>query len=90
MAPRLSSGANTGLPNYNDARVAYGLTPAASFQDVTNDPEMHALLEQAYAGDVELLDVITGALAEGSRVNATRVFGDLLQARDGRGGSRLG
>lgn len=78
-----SSGVNAGLPNYNDARVAYGLSSATSFEDVTDDAEMRTLLENAYGGDIELLDAVTGALAEGSSANATSVFGDLLQAREG-------
>lgn len=68
-----------GLPTYNDAREAYGLTPATSFADVTGAIEVQMILEDAYGGDIDLLDAYTGALAESSGDTYTGFLGDLLQ-----------
>lgn len=70
-----------GVPTYNDAREAYGLSRATSFTDITNDTVVQTLLEDAYGGDVALLDALTGALAEGSGMSSTKIVGDLLRVR---------
>ena len=59
----IQRGRDHGLPSYNDARRALGLTPAASFNQVTSDPEVRARLAAAY-GDVEDIDLWAGGLAE--------------------------
>ncbi|CAN0237214.1 unnamed protein product, partial [Laminaria digitata] len=53
-----------GVPTYNDARAAYGLTRATSFSDVTSNRRVAAMLKEAYGGDIEMLDAFTGGLAE--------------------------
>lgn len=68
-----------GVPTYNDARDAYGLSRATSFADVTDDTNVQTMLEDAYGGDIGLLDALTGALAEGSNMSSDAVLGDLLQ-----------
>lgn len=70
-----------GVPTYNDAREAYGLSRATSFADITNDTVVQTLLEDVYGGDVALLDTLTGALAEGSGMSSTKIVGDLLRVR---------
>jgi hypothetical protein len=52
-----------GLPSYNDVRLAYGLSPALTFADITKTPEVQQRLESAY-GRVELVDVWMGAVSE--------------------------
>ena len=78
----VSSPALAGVPTYNDAREAYGLSRATSFSDVTADTNVEALLEEAYGDDIGLLDALTGALAEGSNMSSSSILGDLLQVRD--------
>ncbi|CAM9989530.1 unnamed protein product [Ascophyllum nodosum] len=75
----IQRGRDHGVPTYNDAREAYGLSRATSFSDVTADTNVEALLEEAYGGDIGLLDALTGALAEGSNMSSSSILGDLLQ-----------
>ncbi|CAM9989871.1 unnamed protein product, partial [Ascophyllum nodosum] len=75
----IQRGRDHGVPTYNDAREAYGLSRATSFSDVTADTNIEALLEQAYGDDIGLLDALTGALAEGSNMSCSSILGDLLQ-----------
>ena len=57
---------------------AYGLEPATTFADVTPDTDLAERLSAAYGGDIDLLDALTGALAEGTAAQTGGVFGDLL------------
>ncbi|MDH3503942.1 MAG: peroxiredoxin [Nitrospirota bacterium] len=59
----LQRGRDHGLPSYNDVRLAYGLSPAVSFADITKTREVQQRLESAY-GSVELVDVWMGAVSE--------------------------
>lgn len=59
----IQRGRDHGLPSYNDARSALGLTPAATFADISSDPEMQQRLAAAY-GSVDQVDVWVGGLAE--------------------------
>eukprot|EP00904_Undaria_pinnatifida_P011031 jgi/Undpi1/7058/HiC_scaffold_21.g09532.m1 len=71
-------GRDHGLPTYNDARQAYGLTTATDFSDITSDESLASLLSSAYGGDIDSVDAITGALAEGTMASSGGVFGELL------------
>lgn len=62
-ALNIQRGRDHGLPGYNVARVAYGLPAAQSFADVSWEPAVQAALEAAY-GDIDLLDLWVGGLAE--------------------------
>lgn len=55
---------------------AYDLAAASNFSDVTGDEELAALLSDAHGGDIDNLDAITGALAEGTYPPS----GDVLEA----------
>lgn len=90
LHPAHDANHDLGVPTYNDAREAYGLSRASSFADVTPDSDVQALLEDAYGNDVGLLDAFTGALAEGNNLSTASVFGDLLQVRTGTGTAVLG
>ena len=59
----IQRGRDHGLASYNDTREAYGLARAASFSDVSSDPEIAARLEAAYAS-VDDIDLWVGGLAE--------------------------
>src|SRR6476659_8686367 len=78
-----------GLGTLNQTRVALGLTPYTSFDQISSDPATAAALEEAY-GSVDAIDLWTGGLAEdhvaGSVIGSTfgRIIGDQFTAlRDG-------
>ncbi len=59
----LQRGRDHGLPSYNDVRLAYGLSPALTFADITSNPELQDRLASIYQ-TVEHVDVWIGGLAE--------------------------
>ena len=59
----IQRGRDHGLADYNTTRVAYGLAPVDSFDDVTTDPQLQAALEDLY-GSVDNIDLWVGGLAE--------------------------
>lgn len=59
----IQRGRDHGLASYNQVRIAYGLDPVTSFDEITSDPEIQAALEAVY-GDVENIDLWVGTLAE--------------------------
>ena len=88
-AINIQRGHDLGLGTLNQTRMALGLTPYASFDEVSSDPETAAALEQAY-GSVDAIDLWTGGLAEdhvpGSIIGSTfgKIIGDQFTAlRDG-------
>ncbi len=50
----IQRGRDHGLPGINQIRIAYGLPPYDSFEDITTDPEVLAKLEQLYANVDEI------------------------------------
>ena len=52
-----------GVPRYNDFRRLFHLKPAASFDELTENPEWARELERVY-GDVERVDLMVGLYAE--------------------------
>ena len=90
-AINLQRGRDLGLGTLNETRVALGLTPYASFADITSDAETAAALEAAY-GDVNKVELWIGGLAEnhvaGGMVGQT--FGVIIaeQFQDLRDGDR--
>ena len=59
----IQRGRDHGLPDYNTVRDQLGMPVAASFADITSDPELQAKLAEAYQ-TTEDVDVWVGALAE--------------------------
>ncbi len=85
----IQRGRDHGLPDYNQARIDYGLDPVESFADITSDSVLAAKLEALY-GDVNNIDVWVGALAEdhvpGSsmgELNQTILVDQFQRIRDG-------
>ena len=70
-----------GLGTLNQTRVALGLTPYTSFDQISSDPATAAALEEAY-DSVDAIDLWTGGLAEdhvaGAVIGSTfgRIIGD--------------
>lgn len=62
-ALNIQRGRDHGLPGYNEVRRNFGLEPAVDFADITPDQEIQQQLAGIY-GDVELVDVWVGGLAE--------------------------
>ena len=75
-ALNIQRGRDHGLADYNATRVAYGLEPVDSFDDITSDEDLQAALEQVY-GDVDNIDLWVGGLAE-DHVSGSSV-GELVQ-----------
>ena len=59
----IQRGRDHGLPSYNEARQAMGLTTRSSFAEVNGDPAVQARLASVYA-DVDEIDLWAGTLAE--------------------------
>ena len=72
----IERGRDVGLPDYNQARIDFGLPPVTSFAEITSDPDIQAALEAVY-GDVNNIDVIVGGLAEDKAAGA--MVGELFQ-----------
>jgi hypothetical protein len=52
-----------GVPRYNDFRRLFHLKPAATFEELTDDPQWAEELRRVY-GDVERVDLMVGLYAE--------------------------
>ena len=76
-AINIQRGRDHGLPDYNQARVDFGLAPVLTFSDITSDTAMQAELQSLY-GSVNDVDVWVGALAEDHLPGA--IVGELLMA----------
>ncbi|MCA9293751.1 MAG: hypothetical protein KDA20_08055 [Phycisphaerales bacterium] len=94
----MQRGRDHGLPDYNTVRSAYGLTPIASFDDLTTDSALAAALRAAYgqtagSDNVHLLDVWVGALSEdhmpGAEVGELVAAGIIEQFSALRSGDRF-
>jgi len=59
----IQRGRDHGLPDYNSARVAFGLPRVTDFSQITSDPGLQAKLFQLY-GNVDSIDLWIGGLAE--------------------------
>lgn len=59
-------GRDLGLPSYNDAREAFGLSRVASFEELTgyDYTEVATALKHLYNGDIDKVDAYVGALVE--------------------------
>ncbi len=62
-ALNIQRGRDHGLADYNATRVAYGLAPVDSFDDITSDVALQETLAEVY-GSVEDVDLWIGGLAE--------------------------
>ncbi len=79
----IQRGRDHGLSDYNTLRVAFGLSPVTSFNQITSDPQVQAALRTAYGttngqDNVGLVDAWVGGIAE-DHVPGTDV-GPLVEA----------
>lgn len=74
----IQRGRDHGVPSYNDMRVAMSLEPYSLFSQITSDVDVQTALSEAYAGDIDQIDLWVGGLAEDAVKNSQ--FGELFQA----------
>jgi hypothetical protein len=86
-ATNLQRGRDHGLPDYNQARLDFGLSPRSSLSEVSSDPSVVAALGAAHdaANDgvngysaINNIDVFTGAISEDQIPGGS--VGELMQA----------
>ena len=86
-ATNIQRGRDHGLPDYNQARIDYGLEPVSTFAQISDDPAVVAALQAAYDAEndgvagydaINNIDVFAAAISE-PRVAGGSV-GELLQA----------
>ncbi|MBR9920720.1 MAG: hypothetical protein GYB31_07750 [Bacteroidetes bacterium] len=88
----ITRGRERGIPALNDIRIAFGLPPHQTFEDITGETTVSALLENVY-GSLDSLDAWVGMLAESHMSNA--LFGETImtimtkQFQDLRDGDRF-
>ncbi|KAI8491051.1 hypothetical protein Bbelb_310920 [Branchiostoma belcheri] len=56
-----------GVPRYNELRRHLNMPPADTFQDITDHPKVADQLSEMYEGDVEMVDLLVGCMAESPR-----------------------
>lgn len=76
-ALNIQRGRDHGVGDYNTVRLAFGLSAAESFADISSDPAVQQALMEAY-GSVDDLDLWVAALAEDHVAGAS--VGETLQA----------
>jgi peroxidase len=76
-ALNIQRGRDHGLPDYNQARVDYGLAPVTSFAEIGSDPAVHVALASLYPS-VDDVDAWVGGLAEDPMPGA--MVGELVGA----------
>lgn len=59
----IQRGRDHGLPDYNTARVAFGLDAVTDWSDITSDVRLQGILEELY-GTVDNIDPFVGGLVE--------------------------
>jgi len=91
-ALNLQRGRDHGLADYNSVRVAYGLPAVSSFDEITSNPALAAVLQSVY-GTVNDMDLWVTALSEdhlpGSSFGPTLTAGILDQFLRARAGDRF-
>ena len=75
-ALNIQRGRDHGLADYNATRIAYGLAPVDSFDDITSDVAQQQALAAVY-GDVDNIDLWIGGLAEDHLPGSS--LGELVQ-----------
>jgi S1-C subfamily serine protease len=89
-ALNIQRGRDHGLPDFNTVRSGLGLTPYSTFAEITSDTAVQSALSTAYGGDISLIDLWVGGLAEdhlpGSQLGETFrtiVVDQFTRLRDG-------
>lgn len=78
VALNLTRGRDHGLPDYNTAREAMGLSPQSGFTGISGDPAIQERLRAAYNDSIADVDAWIGGLAEDHLPGA--LVGELIHA----------
>ncbi|KAJ3318991.1 hypothetical protein HDU76_000668 [Blyttiomyces sp. JEL0837] len=70
-------GRELGIPDYNTCRLAFNMTPARTWSDVTSDPTIQSLLAQTYTS-IDDSDPYVVAFAE-DHVDANSMLGPMMR-----------
>ena len=75
----IQRGRDLGIPNYNQARTAYGLKPKAKFSEVTSNKRLARQLKYLY-GTPDEIDLLIGCLVEDhvSGASVGELLGEIL------------
>jgi peroxidase len=76
-ALNIQRGRDHGLPTYNNARTAMGLSRVSAFSQISTDMELQQSLQDAY-GDVSHIDLWVGGLAETPMSSVGSQLGELF------------
>jgi hypothetical protein len=86
----IQRGRDHGLPDYNEMRVAYGLSKLTSFNQITANAQVRQSLAALYGSNINNVDMFVGALAEdrlpGSSLGALNtaiIVNQFTRSRDG-------
>ncbi|XP_077997407.1 dual oxidase 1-like [Glandiceps talaboti] len=84
MAINIQRGRDHGLPNYNTARIHYGLPPIADWKDVNPflydlDPQLFDDLSDVHEGNISKVDIWTGGLLETTPQGPGPLFNAILK-----------
>ncbi len=71
VALNIQRGRDHGLDDYNAFRIAFGIAPARSFNDITSDIILQHKLSTTYNNDINNIDVWVGLLSEDHLANAS-------------------
>jgi len=89
-ALNIQRGRDHGIADLNSVRSGLGLTPWADFAAITSDTTLQSALSSVYGGDISLVDLWVGGLAEdhvpGSQLGETFqtiVLDQFVRLRDG-------
>ena len=74
-AINITRGRERGIPSLNEVRIAFGLAPHTSFQEITGETTISGVLENLYVS-LDSLDAWVGMLAESHMSNA--LFGETI------------
>jgi peroxidase len=79
-AINIQRGHDQGIGTLNETRVALGLEPYKSFEDLTSDQGTLAALKQTFTGGIDQVDLWTGGLAENHMPGAMvgQTFGTII------------
>ena len=64
MAFNIQRARDLGLPQFNDIRSLFGLTPYTAFSEFVADPNLADLASEVYGGDVGIVDSFFGGMVE--------------------------
>ncbi|XP_077992197.1 dual oxidase 1-like [Glandiceps talaboti] len=86
MALNIQRGRDHGLPNYNTARIHYGLPPIQDWKDINPflhslDPQLFTKLSDVHGNNVSKVDIWTGGLLETTPQGPGPLFNAIIKSQ---------